>query len=278
VHHDYSGGVTKTAIISSHREIIEHKEKMKSAQGKLREARKRAEESGIDGKAYDLAMSLMKLDPTEAVTRLNRAYYILKQLQAPVGSQLTFVDMVTDNSMMSDDERAKRWYQDGFHAGANGKWRNECPHMIPSPAYDAWDSGWNDAQKELAGKFKPIGEEPPAPTAAAPDAPAPDASAPEPAKADAAAGEPEAPRRRGRPPGTGGRKSNKGTAAADASNPPDAGTPPSPDEPPTPDEPTVTAEAAPPVPDEDEEVPFGDPDETPPAPPEFEGSAGAFVH
>lgn len=263
--HDYSGGITETAVIASHREIITHKESMKTAQGQLREARKRAIESGMDPKAYDLAVKLAKMDEVDAASLLNKAYFYVKAMRAPIGAQLNFIDLVTDNANLSDEERAKRWYDEGYAAGINGKGQDTCRHGMNLPGGQAWLSGWQDAQAELAKGFKPLHDE------------EPDEGGEESAEAAAeAAKAEETPKRRGRPPGSGAKRKTKEVEAADtaaddvpiapadgwgASGGTDSygATPAAPPPPP-------------PVPDDDEPVPF---DDGPPPPP---SDAPAFVH
>lgn len=145
---DHSEGLNPGMIAGLHKEVSDHREKMKSAQGKLRTVRKRMEENGVDGAAYDLALSLMKLDPVEAKLRLNRAFFILQALHAPVGSQLSFIDMVDDNAPGTDEVREKRWFDEGFHACIVGKTETDCPHALNMPAGQQWLSGYREAQSE----------------------------------------------------------------------------------------------------------------------------------
>lgn len=264
---DYSGGITETAVIASHREITEHRERMKSAQGKLREARKRAEESGMDPKAYDLAMKLMKMDEVAAVDLLNKTIFYTKMLRAPIGAQLNFIDMVTDNANLTDEQRLERWYDEGYNAGANGQGQDACRHQMNMPAGQAWLNGWSSAQAELAKGFKPLDDEDPG------DEPGEEQVE---AAAEAPAAE-EPPKRRGRPPGSGSKRKPKEPEAAAA---------PSEDGPIAPADgwgdaggvESYNPNAAPPPPppasdDEDEMVPF---DDAPPPPPADD--APAFVH
>ncbi len=143
--HDFSEGIDPNTIVVHSREIADHKEKMKSAQGKFRAARKRMEESGVDGKAFDLAMTLQKLDPAEAILRLNRAIYILQAVHAPVGSQLSFMTMGDPNSPVSDAEREKRWFDEGFNACLSGKTEVDCPHALNLPSGQKWLAGFREA-------------------------------------------------------------------------------------------------------------------------------------
>lgn len=142
---DFSEGLDPNTIAAHSREIADHRDKMKAAQGKLREARKRMEDSGVDGKAFDLAMTLQKLDPAEAILRLNRAVYILQALHAPVGSQLSFMTMGDPNTPVSDAEREKRWYDEGFNACLTGKTEVDCPHAMNLVSGQKWLAGFREA-------------------------------------------------------------------------------------------------------------------------------------
>ncbi len=261
---DYSGGVPADDVVALSGELAGHKEKMKSAQGKLRETRKRMEETGIDLKAYDDAQKLAKLDPAEAIARLNKTYFYLKAFRAPVGSQLNFIELVNDNSM-TDEQRMQKWFDEGFLAGSTGKWDTDCPHAVNLPSGQQWLKGYREAQGILAAKFKE-GQ-------AAAEQKEWDGAAPAPAAAAAPAAPPEetAPRRRGRPPGSGKKggvtiTSQSGVTVETKELVPAAASgelvaPPAP--------PGAEAEAAPAIPDPDEMVPFDDapPFDDPPAPP-----------
>lgn len=238
---DYSGGVSADSVVGLSLELSGHKEKMKSAQGRLRETRKRMEEGGIDLKSYDLAMKLSALDPYEAIERLNKAYFYLKAMHAPVGAQLGFHDMVNDNSL-TEEQRLQKWYDEGHLAGSTGKWEKDCPHGVHLPAGQKWLEGYRDAQAKLASNFSPSEPVTEAATEKAPAAEAP--------KADAAPS-----KRRGRPPGSGKKGaeivSQSGVKAVSS----EIGAPPEPDD-----------ASAPPFPDPDEAIPFSDPP-TPEVPP-----------
>lgn len=146
---DLSEGIDENVIIRGHTEIRDLKKDMESKRGSLRNARKRMEESGVDLKAYDLAMTLGKLEVDEAITRLQRASYILQSLHSPLGSQLSLIGLSDPNVPVSPAEREKRWFDEGANAAINGKAEKECPHDPAMPAGQAWLNGYRDAYSKI---------------------------------------------------------------------------------------------------------------------------------
>lgn len=210
---DISEGLSADTVLTSHREVHEHKEAMKSASGKLREARKRMEKNGVDLRAYDLAMMLSKLDTAEAITRLQRAGYILQSLRSPLGAQLGLIGLEDPNMPKTDSERQKAWYDEGFSACANGKAEKDCQHDLALPAGQAWLKGYRDCHSAAVKKQTDteLKSENKVDTVGAVSPPPPDGDD-APASAPAAA---DSKKPRGRPPGS----KNKVTVVVDNTKP-----------------------------------------------------------
>ena len=119
------------------------KEKVKSANGEYSNARKQAQEAGVDPAVLSALMKAEKQDPDE-VKLYNKA---LGRAATAVGIELQ-LDLF-DKSGVS---REAQIFDDGFKAGVAGKSTSDGPHAPNTEAGQTWLAGWHLGQsRNVAG-------------------------------------------------------------------------------------------------------------------------------
>jgi hypothetical protein len=147
--------ISGTSFLHHYREVDDAEKKQKTASGHVGEKKKKAKGEGVNLPAFALFRKLERMDADDALKLLKDAarYCIYRKL--PFGAQLSFlVDDKVDP--ISAKERAKQddhdATQQGIDARSNKEPRENNPYKDQpgSPAYAAWDMGWNQRDETIA--------------------------------------------------------------------------------------------------------------------------------
>lgn len=146
---------TRDVVLGYIRDIDELNRQASSIQGKKTALFKRAADDGVTKKAL---MAVMKerndlannRDKYERTLNLYRKY-----LGFPEVANLPPRPEFHDEVDLSEEDRQKKWEEDGYVAGKLGKNRDVCPHEDPnSMGARYWMAGYDRGQKENAPKKK----------------------------------------------------------------------------------------------------------------------------
>lgn len=160
-----NGGVTEKVFFDFDRAYNEAKSKMASAAAHLKTVKKRGEDDGIDIQEYEYQRKRRNRPIEERRKSYENGRLYLKYWKDPIGAQLSEIKEVKDEVGLSEEERFKKWEDEGYVAGISGKNRDTCPHDDPnSLGARHWMKGYDEGQAKLGKGFKQK----------APDAPAPE--------------------------------------------------------------------------------------------------------
>jgi ribosome modulation factor len=143
---------------NKHRENILNKLATKDAAvAALRNARKAAEEKGIDTKAFDLTHKLAKLDPLTRKRIMNNVATYANWMDLPLGlyGALNADGAPEGGQGPKKAANAHDAYQHGYEARKAGIPRDRNPYPTGNDA-ELWTNAWDDADRDIAsGKLQP---------------------------------------------------------------------------------------------------------------------------
>lgn len=143
----HNGGVSEATIYRHLGAIRAKMEALESANGKLREAWKKAQDDGVDKKALRAIMSELKLSPEEIVETTNTLMAYRAAVMLPNAGPIT-LDEVPDAADAPKRQAYAR--EQGSLAGFRGAGGDCNPYPDHSDAcHLAWQDGWSDAQAKL---------------------------------------------------------------------------------------------------------------------------------
>lgn len=142
------GNLPPTRDLLYHYETIAgHMDRVKTAQGKLGDAKKTAKEAGVDVSAMMDAMKKLRLDPLELAGRLRQEALLLSENGSPV--QI----MLFETKYGSVDEQASA---EGLADGRAARSPNVERWKEGAPGQETYMAAWHKGQKEnAAGITKP---------------------------------------------------------------------------------------------------------------------------
>lgn len=123
----------------------------------VRHVRSRMEKIGCDMRALDLMLSLRKLEPEEAESRLRNALRYARWAGLSVGEQSDMLHASEDAVAPSTDAKSQ-WsaaeiHDQGYKAGLAGRNSTDHSFMPGTPNHQAFYEGWQDGQRTLGEKL-----------------------------------------------------------------------------------------------------------------------------
>lgn len=126
------------------------------ARAKVKKIRKQMKAEGVMLKVFDSMVTLAELPLHEQRDQLAQQKQILEFLRAPVGTQMSLLDIIEPDPLsVSEDADAKRAQlleEDakgkGFLAGISGRPESENPHEGNTPAGMAWLAAYREGREK----------------------------------------------------------------------------------------------------------------------------------
>ena len=152
---DHNGGVTEKVFFDFHREYESLKAQASSIAGKMRALKKRGTDDGIDIEEYEYQRKRRNRPIAERQRAYENGRLYLRFWKDPLGAKMTEIKEFSDEVGLTDEERQKKWEDEGYVAGAAGKNRDVCPHEDPnSLGARFWMAGYDKGQAMLGSKIK----------------------------------------------------------------------------------------------------------------------------
>lgn len=145
----HNGGVSDATLIRHAGAIRAAKEKQATATAELRNARKRAQDDGVDLKTLDGVMAEMKMAPDELIEAENTRnnYRMAFALPAWEPKELEM------NEKRSHDELLEHAEREGLRAGLRGANLSDSQYDPDTEAGARWVKGYDAGQSKLRGKL-----------------------------------------------------------------------------------------------------------------------------
>ncbi len=159
--HGDNGGVSEKVFFDFDREYSSLKSQASAIAGKMRALKKRGEEDGLDVQEYEYHRKrrMRPLEERRKAYENGRLY--LKFWKDPLGAAMNAIDDIKDEVGLSDEERQKKWEDEGYVVGISGGNRDQCPHPDPnSLGARFWMAGYDKGQAKNAPKKKAPSPEP----------------------------------------------------------------------------------------------------------------------
>lgn len=148
-----NGGVSEAVFFAYDRERSSLRAQAAAINGKVRALNKRAEEDGLDVQEYEYQRKRRDRPLEERRKSYEAGRLYLKFWKDPLGAQLAEIAEVKDEIGLTDDERLKKWEDEGYVVGMRGGNRTENPHPDPnSLGARTWSAGYDKGQAKLAPK------------------------------------------------------------------------------------------------------------------------------
>ena len=149
----HNGGVTEKVFFDFEREYSSLKSQASAIAGKMRALKKRATDDGLDVEEFEYQRKRRDRPIEERRKAYENGRLYLKFWKDPLGAQLAEIAEVKGDVGLTDEEREKRWEDEGYIVGARGGDRKECPHPDPnSLGYRVWSMGYDKGQAAIAPK------------------------------------------------------------------------------------------------------------------------------
>lgn len=144
-----NGGVTEKVFFDFDREYQEAKSMMTSAAAKMKSVKKRGADNGIDVPEYEWTRKYRNKTLEQQRTAHNHRVAYMNFWKMPIGAKIAEVDEFSEDVGLSDEDRQKKWENDGYVAAREGKRRDTCPHPDPnSLGARFWMAGYDRGEKQ----------------------------------------------------------------------------------------------------------------------------------
>lgn len=163
-----NGGVTEGTFFHHVRAIEDIKKQQSGLSGKMRQAKAKAKDDGIDIQDLEWALKQRAQSAEQQRKSHNNRVAYLKFMKMPIAEHLgAITEEISDEIGMSEEDRQKKWENDGYVAARQGDGRDKNPHDDPnSLGARYWFTGWERGQAENAkGIKKKPADKPAAPAA-----------------------------------------------------------------------------------------------------------------
>jgi len=148
-------GISEDVFFHHDRIFTDLKKQQSSIAGKMKAAKKSAEDDGLNYEDYKWALRQRALSVEQQRISHNNRYAYLRFYKMPVSEQMAPIAELKDAVGLTDDERQKKWEDEGYVAGVTGMNRDTCQHDDPnSIAAKFWMAGYDRGQAKLGKGFK----------------------------------------------------------------------------------------------------------------------------
>lgn len=157
-----NGDVSEGTFFHHDKEWDSLTSQMSSMASKKRALRKRMKDDGIDIDDFLYQKKKRAKPVAEQVASYNRQLLYGQYWKMPAAMAQVKLGEINDELGLTDEQRQKKWQDDGFIQGRSGKGMDTSPHDPNSVAGRFWLEGWRDGQKKNAEGIKAKKNEKPA--------------------------------------------------------------------------------------------------------------------
>lgn len=149
-----NGGVTEKVFFDVERELDSLERQSASLRAKRGALKKRATDDGIDWDDFIWSRKQRAKPAAEQLRSEQRRLAYRKFLRLSVADVMTVGTEIVDETGLTDEQRHKKWSDEGYVIGISGKSMDLNPHDPNSIAGRMWIEGWREGQAKLGEKIK----------------------------------------------------------------------------------------------------------------------------
>lgn len=149
-----NGYVSESTFFGHDREWDGLKSQMSGLAGKMRALRKRMKDDGIDIEDFVYQKKKRAKSVSDQTASYERQRLYGQYWKMPVAVAQAELGTVADETGLTDEQRQKKWQDDGYVVGISGKGMDQNPHDPNSVAGRFWIEGWREGQKKLGEGIK----------------------------------------------------------------------------------------------------------------------------